>query len=123
MPNHTAECRECGTRRLKSNMYKLELYDSPYDTVPYNAYVCIETPKKIKGDRNSSLHWIESCEELLTDSSWADFRYFECADCRRMICEQNPHNGWHSQVRWVEDEQVCLKCYETLMYETGVSLE
>lgn len=121
MPNHTAECRECGTRRLKSNMYKLELYDTPFDDIPRIAYVCKETPKAIKKGLGRS--WMESCEELLTDTSWADFRFFECANCLRMICEQNPRNGWHTQSRWIDDEQICLKCYEQSLLENGVPLE
>lgn len=121
MPNHTAECHECGTRRLKSNMYKLELYNTPFDDTPYTAYVCKETPQTVKKGLGRS--WMESCEELLTDTSWADFRFFECADCRRTICEQNPRNGWHTQSRWIEDEQICLRCYEQHLLENGVSLE
>ena len=70
--------------------------------------------------------YYESCAEVLTDSSWVDFRYFECMACYRTICEQNPRNGWKVQYR-VDDfedyEQICLQCYQTELLENGVNRE
>lgn len=116
------ECHECGTIRPVSKMYKLELWSRPFDLQPYIAYVCKETPAKFK---KSYRQYVESCEELLTDSSWADFRYFTCDHCNRMICEQNPSNGWMSQVRYLDDYNttLCLKCYEEELYTNGVEIE
>lgn len=124
MPTHkTAECHECGTVKDIRAMYPVTAYDSPFDEVPEVFYVCKTIPKKNKG-RNSVLRYYESCEELLTDSSWSDFRYFTCEFCNRFICEQNPHNGWHVQYRIINEcEQICLKCYESIMFEQGLELE
>lgn len=110
------ECNECGREKPKSQMHKLDVFDSPFDTIPRTIYVCKQAPKEL-----SESHYIESCDELLRDSSWADFRYFDCHVCNRMICEQNPHNGWHVQYRVVDAEQICLSCYEKDMFENGLS--
>lgn len=124
MSNHTAECHECGTRRLKTNMYKFQVWDRPFDENYREIYVCIETPKAVKSG-GGSLKYIDSCEELLTYSSWADFRYFTCIECERLICEQNPSNGYVIQFRILEDgySRICLKCYEEKLLRYGVSIE
>lgn len=123
--SNSFECRECGTKRRKQDVYTLELYDTPWDVKPRIEYVCKETPANVKkAFMKEYRRSTDSCEELLTDTSWADFRYFECAWCYRTICEQNPRNGWHTQYRYVNDcEQVCLKCYEAELLEHGLENE
>jgi len=120
------ECEECGTKKPKSQMYRFEAYDTPWDDTPRILYVCKEMPQEMKDSYN--MQYRESCEELLTDSSWADFRYFECDECGRFICEQNPRNGWHVQYRELDHghaildyAKVCLKCYESMMFEDGLT--
>lgn len=52
-----------------------------------------------------------------------DFSYFTCAGCEREICRQNPRNGWHVQSRFVDGEEICLKCYEEEVLKNGVPKE
>lgn len=113
----TVECHECGAKKPKSKMYELKVYSRPFDDVSHLIYVCKEAPPKFK--KHWHMEWLDSCEDLLTDSAWADFRYFTCIVCKRMICEQNPSNGWHIQYRYIEDEKICLQCYENNILETG----
>jgi hypothetical protein len=117
-----AECRECGDTKDVRAMYRYELYYHPWDKEPHIAYLC-KKATWTKGDRRYG--WLESCDELLTDSGWADFRFFECDGCHRWVCEQNPDNGWMTQVRNLADGEVrlCLKCYEENLYANGVDRE
>lgn len=110
-------CHECGETKDVRAMYAVEIYWHPYDTSPETIYVC----KKATAFRKDARYkWMESCEELLTDTSWADYRFFYCDGCNRMVCSQAPENGWHSQCRIVNEcEQVCLKCYEEMLLEEG----
>ena len=131
----TVTCWECDRERPKDATYEYELYDTPWDDVGTTAYLCsdefghaVETEEDRKAGREipDSWKWYESCDDVLKDSGWADFRYFECVGCYRTICEQNPKNGWHVQYR-IEDpeeyEQVCLKCYQDEILENGISRE
>jgi hypothetical protein len=113
------ECRECGEKKDVRAMYKYELYPHPWDEKPIIAYFCKQA-KWAKKDRR--YHWLESCEDLLTDSSWSDFRYFECDGCGRWVCEQNPDNGWMTQVRELGDGEIrfCLQCYQEHLLANGV---
>jgi len=113
-------CNECDRLIDKRATYKLELYDTPWDNEPRIAYFCKHTPKEI-----ARTQYNESCLDLLDDQSWSDFRYFECERCHRMVCEQNPSNGWHSQVRYLgEDEfSLCLRCYGEYILENGTAQE
>jgi len=53
-----------------------------------------------------------------------DFRYFYCEFCDRSICEQNPANGWHVQVRYLDaGTPICLKCYEEHILKNGIDRE
>ena len=116
------ECHECGRKKFKYQMYEVEVYDSPWDEVPKTIYVCKEMPEPFK--KYYGMTYRESCEELLTDTSWAAFRYFTCDACQRMVISQCPSNGWHSYMRIVNEcEQICLKCYEEDLYENGIPRE
>ena len=99
------ECYECeGKGRVGKRMVAVEVYDSPWQEEPKTIYVCTYPDPEEYG---------RSCFDLLTDESWADFRYFECQSCYRMVIRQCPSNGWHSYVReWEDEGEVCLKCYE-----------
>lgn len=120
-PREIVKCHECGAKKFRSRMYEVEVYDSPWDTVPKTIHVCKRTPKPFQ--REYHREWMESCEELLTDTGWADFHYFTCAVCGRMVISQCPSNGWHSYVRVVDGEEICLKCYEEALYENGIPRE
>jgi len=118
-----AECWECGLEGAISNMYRYELYDTPWDDEPRIAYLHKHVPSKLRTDHY--FKYLESCSELLDDPGWADFRYFLCDGCYRMVCAQNPRNGWHSQVRYLDDGETsyCLRCYEEHILENGIDRE
>ena len=113
-------CHECGDKKDIRAMYKLEVYWHPFDEKSETIHVC---QKATWAKKDKRYRWLDSCEELLTDTSWADFRFFTCDGCQRMICEQAPENGWHSQVRYVDEMQFCLKCYQENLLYNGVDRE
>lgn len=108
-------CHECDCFRNINNLYKVEAFDSPWDDEPRTIYVCrddVYTPSRYNDD----------CFELLTDTGWADFRYFTCGGCFRLVIRQCPSNGWHSYVRIVNEcEEWCLRCYEEELLENGLN--
>lgn len=111
------ECAECGAfGRPGRRMIAFEVYDTPWETEPRTRYAC-----RTAGDFGLGLGK-RVCADLLTDTGWADFRYFECDGCGRMICEQNPHNGWHVQFRMIgaDRDQVCLRCYQRRILAMGI---
>ena len=113
----TVLCVVCEKRATSKNAVKMDLYDTPWDDVPRKVWVHNDNAEKLN-------HYGETCIDLLYDTSWADFRYFDCVECGRTICEQNPANGWHSQVRYDEcDEPICLRCYEQEILANGVPAE
>lgn len=86
---------------------KSHLYDTPWDAVPEDAYYsCLFALYCNKGEIYSK-----------------DFAYFDCPDCGRTICEQNPANGWMTQYRYINDEQVCLSCLQKKTLVTGILIE
>jgi len=128
----TVTCWECDRERPKDATYEYELYNTPWDDVGTTAYLCTDEFGHAEVEREAgreiydSWKYYESCNEVLTDSGWADFRYFECVGCYRTICEQNPKNGWHVQYRlenFDDYEQVCLKCYQDEILAHGISRE
>lgn len=124
--SNSFECHECGAKRARKNVYAYEVYDSPWQEKPDTIYVCRDRVGMQKNlDYHGNTRYYESCEELLTDTSWADFRYFECDGCHRMVISQCPSNGWHSYVRYDYDlgEQVCLKCFEEQQLAEGANYE
>jgi len=78
-----------------------ELYDTPWESTP---------------------RWLffhsDVCEEAYTRSG--SFDYIDCEGCGRMVCEQNPANGWHIQFRDHADlGYICLRCYEKEILGNG----
>ena len=118
------QCYECERERPIDVMDSYELFDTPWDNEGSLHYFCSDEFGHAveENDPKSSWNYYDSCSEVLFDTSWADFRYFNCADCYRTICEQNPRNGWHVQYR-IEDEceQICLQCFQTQILAYGVS--
>lgn len=113
---HEVECSECGTWKPKRQMTELDLYDHPFDDESRHIYICDDIAGEYSGGYNH-------CFERLFDHSWGDFRYFTCEGCQRVICEQNPSNGWMTQYRMVDDDQICLRCYERDILENGMPRE
>jgi hypothetical protein len=109
-------CWQCGEPiEINAPYTKIELYDSPYDSSGHEEAFHVEN-----GEQD-----YDSCYDRLTDTGWADFRYFDCEICHRMICRQSPRNGWHTQVRLINDgaSEICLRCYEEDILENGIDQE
>ena len=96
------ECLSCEKDVVKG--FSVGVYDTPWDDV-------IEV-KKFCSD--------ECMEEYLYEG---DFSYFCCGICNREICRQNPSNGYHTQVKILGGEEVCLRCYEKYILENGIDRE
>lgn len=123
-PMEEATCEGCNVRRPIVEMDAHEVYDDPWGgsriiyTCPDNVGLFTDCPE-YRGTIYS-----DSCTERLFDTSWADFRYFECESCNRVIIRQCPKNGWHSYVRFVDayEEEWCLKCYEEELFTNGINV-
>jgi len=134
-PGEVVHCETCGRPLLKEGSFfgtfiahsivafEVEVYDNPYSNSAETIYVCpSDLPPQ---DERSYLSYPEdNCYSRLFDTSWADFRYFVCEICGRTVCRQNPRNGWHSQYRVMDDgTEICLKCYEEMILESGCERE
>jgi len=115
MTEELVRCDQCDEMGIIEDMYKVELWDRPFDTKPRIAYFHIKVPVKF----NEKYH--DSCEEFIYERG--DFNYFDCPNCGRIVCEQNPSNGWMTQYREHFGDQICLKCYEEMILENGVDRE
>ena len=115
MTEELVRCDQCDEMGIIEDMYKVELWDRPFDTKPRIAYFHIKVPAKF----NEKYH--DSCEEFIYERG--DFNYFDCPNCGRIVCEQNPSNGWMTQYREHFGDQICLKCYEEMILENGVDRE
>lgn len=109
-----SECHECGERLQKHEtlssgaVVKLEIYDDPWAEKPSTVKIHTE---------NDDGHG--SCLEKLTDTSWADFRYFVCEECSRLVARQCGYNGWRLYVKIVGDEEICVACYHRIRLAGG----
>jgi len=110
------KCEICEKLVTKKNGVKVQLYDYPHQDNYREVWVH-------SGMEESENEYGCTCYDLLFDPDWADFRYFECQKCLRIVCRQSPGNGWHVQVRETEDGEICLRCYEKQLLENGVSRE
>lgn len=97
------ECRNCGTEKPKRKMLiGMQTYSTPWRDEP-------DQPRYFCSER---------CEEVYLFEP--DFAFFACEVCYRLVCEQNPSNGWMVQYRIVNEcEQICLRCYEEDMLQNG----
>ena len=100
-------CRHCDAEGLKDTAIESYFYDTPWDESPEDAYYCSD--------------YCVECQEGHFYSK--DFSCFRCISCDRVICEQNPANGWYVQVRYIDEEPICLQCYEKHLYENGIDIE
>jgi hypothetical protein len=73
-------------------------------------------------DESRELHFCsDDCgDSYMYEKPWV---YFWCDRCDREISEQHPLNGWQIQYRWVDEEQVCLRCYEKRLLDEGIGFE
>jgi len=127
--NTLVQCFECDRERPISATDIYQIYGTPWDTVGTTEYLCndqfghAEIERQNKRDVPKYWKCYESCSEVLKDNTWADFHYFDCVECNRTICEQNPKNGWEVQYRIIDCEQVCIRCYKVELLKHGISRE
>lgn len=106
----TKVCHECdGKLTKRSKVVEIEIYDDPWAT----------EPSTVRVHNDNDTDGYGSCFDKLFDSSWADFRYFECAECQRIIIRQCPYNGWRSYVKERNDEEICARCYQDAKLRDG----
>jgi hypothetical protein len=136
--NEQVECRIVPIEvMLKANALTTEYLEElqVYQQCSEFDIICFQ--KLMINPKHYNTPWDESPNNMLYSSEFAvqceqgliydkDFSYFECTDCGRMICEQNPANGWMVQVRTIEeyDEpvQICLSCLQKRTLKTGIPI-
>jgi len=108
-------CHECGEKFKKSETLKsgkaaiLHIYDDPWATEPS----LVKVHSANESNCGTRL-------DKLTDTSWADFRYFTCETCERLIISQCPYNGWRSYRHITENgAEICAKCYQDDILKNG----
>ena len=109
-PEDTVECAEFwGVYAYKELAIKSDLYLRPFDDEPEDAYY--------------SSNFAYDCTYGRIYSK--DFAFFQCDECGRDICQQNPSNGWMGQMHDMNDGGflVCNKCYEESTLENGINDE
>ena len=107
------ECYECGETFKKREKRKiLKVYDDPFALKPRTVAVHID---------NDDGHG--DCFDRMFDTSWSDFRYFTCDSCNRIVARQRADNGWRSHVKIIDDEEICIDCYQKSRLENGDPLE
>uniref|UniRef100_A0A6H1ZXA6 Uncharacterized protein n=1 Tax=viral metagenome TaxID=1070528 RepID=A0A6H1ZXA6_9ZZZZ len=112
-------CHECGEafkkrETLKSGkVVEIKLFDDPWATEACIVRVHVDNDEEGHG----------TCLDKLTDQSWADFRYFDCPICQRLIVGQCLDNGWRSYRKEHRGEEICVKCYQEIKLEEGENVE
>lgn len=101
----TVKCDEFDIWIYESESYQPEFYARPFDNSPKELYF--------------SCYFAQDCYQGQIYSK--DFAYFTCDCCGRTICEQNPSNGWMSQVHYDDCSATCNKCYEEQTLENGIN--
>ena len=94
------KCDNCWENKARDEI-SAEVYNTPWDNAAVTKVFCSA-----------------GCRDVFLYEP--DFAYFWCDGCGRLICEQNPSNGWHTQYRELDDEKICLKCYQEQILENGV---
>lgn len=115
-------CEFCSLFVTEKSGCEIELFDCPFDDEPHRAWV--HTDERIAAKVCPGDYGGRTCNELILDSWFTDFNYFECDHCGRTVCVRNPSNGWRTQGRITDDgEEICLRCYEEMILENGVERE
>jgi hypothetical protein len=91
-----------------------ELWSRPFDTMPEDSVFCC---------------WhAYDCDFGNVYSK--DFAYQECPCCERIICQQNPSNGWMWQFKTIDEDEwgdcqveYCNKCAEEHFLENGMNID
>lgn len=105
-PDDLVICDEFGLQIYAELAIEREWYKTPFSDTPTPFYFSCDTAEQcFRGELYSK-----------------GFNWFDCPECGRTICEQNPNNGWMVQYRFVGDERVCNKCYEKNSLENGMEL-
>lgn len=89
-------CDMCGDSVHEDDTTCVEIYDSPFDQYTDCAIAC----------------------ERCADDEYSES--FECLECGRRIRYSSPSHPAHSNGREVEDDILCLSCYEEMLLEEGV---
>lgn len=102
------ECEETEVICFKDLAIFGNLYTRPYEKEPQDWYYMN--------------YWALDCRRGYIYSR--DYAYFDCEECNRTICQQNPSNGWFIQYRELDAdgcERICLKCYEKEILTNGMN--
>lgn len=105
----TVSCDEFDSLVLfKDLAYKIELYDTPYSDPRIGYFACYFAKECYWGNVYSK-----------------DYNWFECDNCGRNICEQNPSNGYHVQVHYNfrDYDYICNQCFSELIISGGMELD
>lgn len=106
-------CYECSEKfKRGENKIELKIYLDPWATKP-------STIRVHSGNDDGN----GDCFDKLTDTSWNDFRFFECAHCERIIARQRSDNGWRSHVKEIDGEEICVKCFQDMRLADGEPAE
>ena len=109
----TTVCAECDKKFKKGEAKAVvEVFDDPFAVHP-----------RIIAFHSDNDDGYGTCLDKMTDTSWADFRYFSCARCERIVVRQCLSNGWRSYAKIDDDEEICVKCYQDLRLEDGEPAE
>jgi hypothetical protein len=109
-------CHHCNEPVTPKTGFKLEILESPFSKESQTIW--------LHSDKKHGNEHGELCADMAFDSYYDNFHLFTCSQCQRVIYNKNPHNGWHSQMRFTEDgEEICLKCYESDLLENGIPAE
>lgn len=105
-------CHQCGENinpRKKESFAELEIFDDPW----------LDKPSIVRVHVGNEDEYGSDCLDVLFDTSYADFRYFKCAECGRIIIRQCPYNGWRSYCMCVDGEEVCVRCVQKKILKEG----
>ena len=109
--NPLVKCEECGEEfypdpdKEGETWCKVTLFNDPWSENGEEVHV------HVGNEKNKGMDYGD-CYDKLSDTSWADFRYLDCPICNRKVIRQSPANGWHSYTRILNDEEVCIACFE-----------
>ncbi len=106
----TTVCAECAVKFKKGEAKEVvEVFDDPFAAKPRIVAFHTDNDEDAYG----------TCLDKMTDTSWANFRYFTCAHCERIVVRQCLSNGWRSYVKSYGGEEICVKCYQDIVLEDG----
>ena len=104
-PANTTDCNEFDILIYSQLAINSDLYRTPWDSSPDGQQFCsLFAYDCMKGDIYSK-----------------DFAYSYCDSCGRTVCNQNPANGWHSQIHIFDGYVECNKCYEERTLSEGIN--